>query len=484
MRATGSSVMKSVMIGFLAVTLAVGALGAQQPLPTPPTSPAAPAPRDSGAPATAVSAVPATDTTRLTLDRIVAVVGDQPITQYDVQERILAMGQQPGFKPPTTPEEYDKLALEVVGQLVDEELLVQKAKQLKIEVTDQEIAASADRQLRDIRSRFSSDAEFRAELAKAGLGTPEEYRRFLSDQLRRSELQRRVIDKMRQDGKIPPVNVTEAEVQEAFNRTRTTLPRRPATVTFRQIVIAPKPNAAAKAVALAKAESLLVELKGGADFERVAKRESMDSVSAARGGDLGWNGRGTMVPEFERWMFSLRPGDLSPVVETVHGFHIIRVDRAKPGEVKARHILIRPKIDSADVARARAEADSVAAQLAAGVPFDSLARLHHDYASGEETSILTPIPRDSMPASYQRAFAGKKPGDVTVFEIPGIAGRPKFVVARLATVEEGGEYKLSDLRDRVRQQLVEEGSIRRFLDTLRKQSYVSIRLGAPAAKSG
>jgi peptidyl-prolyl cis-trans isomerase SurA len=451
------------MKSFLIVMMSPAALGAQQP----------------------TLAAPARDSGTVMLDRIVAVVGDQPITQYDVQERILTLGQQPGFKAPTSQEEYDKLALDVVNQLVDEELLVQKAKLLKVEVPDNEVAASVDRQVRDIRSRFASDAEFRAELTKAGLGSPEEYRRFLTDQVRRNELQRRVMDKMRTEGKIPPVNVSETEVQEAFNRTRGTLPRRPATVTFRQIVIAPKASDAAKAVARAKAESLLAEIKRGGDFERIAKRESMDSVSGAQGGDLGWNGRGTMVPEFERWMFALRPGDLSPVIETVHGYHIIRVDRAKPGEVKSRHILIRPKIDAADVARAHAEADSVAAQWQAGASFDTLARAHHDYASGEETSILTPITRDSMPATYKQAFAGKKAGDVVVFEIPGVAGTPKFVVARLATVEEGGEYKLSDLRERVRQQLVEEGSIRRFLDSLRKEAYVSIRLGAGApAKSG
>ena len=454
------------MKSLLLLSIAAAALGAQQPTQPIPTAPAG-------------------DTTRVMLDRIVAVVGDQPITQYDVQERILSMGQQPGFTPPRSQDEYDKLAADVVNQLVDEELLVQKAKLLKIEVTDQDVASSVDRQLHDVRARFTSDAEFRAELAKAGLGSQEEYRRFLTEQMRRNELQRRVIDKMRSEGKIPPVNVTEQDVQEAFNRTRTTLPRRPATVTFRQIVIAPKPTEAAKAKARAKAESLLVEIKGGGDFERIAKRESMGSVSGAQGGDLGWNGRGTMVPEFERWMFALRPGDLSPVVETVHGFHIIRVDRVKPGEVKARHILIRPKLDSADDARARAEADTVAKQWAAGVSFDSLARAHHDYASGEETSILTPIPRDSMPATYQQAFAGKKAGDIAVFEIPGPAGHPKVVVARLAAVEEGGEYKLSDLRERVRQQLVEEGSIRRFLDSLRKEAYVSIRLGPTApSKTG
>jgi peptidyl-prolyl cis-trans isomerase SurA len=445
---------------------------AQQPAPKPSPAPA-PAPPP-------VTAAQASDTTVVPLDRIVAVVGDQPVTQFDVEERLLVMRQQPGFKAPTTEAEYNKVALDVINQLIDEELLVQKATQLKVEVQDHDLTANVDRQIRDIRSRFSSDAEFRAELSKAGLGSPEEYRRFLMDQLRRGELQRRVIDKMKQDGKIPPVNITQAEVEEAFNRSRAALPKRAATVTFRQIVVAPKPSEREKEVARIKAEALLAEIKGGSDFERVAKRESMDSASRERGGDLGWNRRGTMVPEFERWMFGLRPGELSPVVETVHGFHIIRVDRVQPGEVKSRHILVRPAIDSTDEARARVEADSVAQQWKAGVPFDSLARKHHDYASGEETSILTPMTRDSMPASYQQAFTGKKPGDVVTFPIAGVAGHPKFVVAQLVTVDPGGEYKLSDLRERVRQQLVEEGSIRRFLDSLRKETYVSIRLETPA----
>ena len=232
------------------------------------------------------------------------------------------------------------------------------------------------------------------------------------------------------------MNVSEAEVQDAFNRTRGALPRRPATYTFRQIVVAPKAGDPARVIARAKAESLLVEIRRGAEFERVAKRESMDSASREQGGDLGWNRRGKMVPEFERWMFSLRPGELSPVVETPIGFHIIRVDRVQPGEVKSRHILIKPRIDSADVTRAHAEADTVAQQWAARVPFDTLAKKHHDFASGEETSLLTPMPRDSMPASYQQAFKGKKPNDIVVFPIPGIDGHPKFVVAQLVTVDE------------------------------------------------
>ena len=421
------------------------------------------------------------DSTVIPLDRIIAIVGDQPITQYDVQERMLAMQQTPGFRRPTTEAEFQKLAQEIVNQLVDEELLVQKATALKVEVADHDLTASVDRQMRDVRARFSSEAELRAELAKAGLGTPEEYRRFLTDQLRRSELQRRVVDKMRQEGRIPPVNVSQAEVEEAFNRSRGALPRRPATVTFRQIVVAPTASVRSKEIARAKAESLLAEIKGGTEFERVAKRESADSGSREQGGDLGWARRGQMVPEFERWMFGLRPGDLSPVIETVHGFHIIRVDRVQPGEVKSRHILVRAKVDSSDIALARLRADSAASLWKSGVSFDTLARRYHDYASGEETSLLTPIPRDSMPQTYQQAFRGKAANDIVVFQIPGVAGLPKFVAAQLLSVDEGGEYKLADLRERVRQQLVEEGSIRRFLDSLRKESYVSVRLDAPTA---
>lgn len=422
---------------------------------------------------------PTTRDTLVPLDHIVANVGDAIITQYDVTERIIAMQQSPGFRPPQNEIEARKLQLDVTNQLVDEELLVQKAKDLKIEVPDGDLAPQVERQLRDVRSRFKSDAEFRSELAKAGLGAPEEYRRFLMDQMRRQELQRRAVEKLKADGHIPPVNVSNAEVEDAFNKSKASLPKRPATVTFRQIVIAPHAGAAAKARAKAKAESLLAEIKGGADFERVARRESADSGSREQGGDLGWARRGVMVPEFERWMFGLRPGDLSPVVETVHGFHIIRVDRVQPGEVKSRHILVRAELDSADDARAAAEADTVAMKWKAGVAFDTLAKLHHDFANGEETSLLTPIPRDSMPQSYQAAFANHKPNDIVTFEIPGQFGHNKHVVAQLLTMEEGGEYTLQDLKDRVRAQLVDEGSYRKFIDQLKKETFVRIRLDAP-----
>lgn len=447
---------KTLSLAFL--LLAAAGVGAQQPAPT--------------------GAVP--------LDRIVAVVGDQPITRFDLQERILQKQQNGEISQiPTDPAALKELERQTLNEMVDEQLLVMKAPELKVEVSDADLANTVDEQVKRIRSQFPSESEFRTELAKAGLGTPEEYRRYLMDQLRRVQLVQRTMQKLREDGKLIPANVTDAEVKEAFEKNRAILPRRPASVTFRQIVINPKPSAAAKAAAYAKAESLLVELKSGADFEKLAKRESMEPGARETGGDLGWARRGKFVPEFDRWLFgpyALSPGQLSPVVETPFGYHIIRVDRAQPGEVKARHILIRPAVDSAQIEKARLEADSVAAQLRDGVPFDSLAKKHHDYANKEETSFRDPFPRDSLPAPYQAAFRGIKPHDIVTFRIPGIGDVPKFVVAQLLTEDEGGERTFAEMKEIVRDRLAQEGGVRRYLDSLRKQTYVSIRLDdEPAA---
>lgn len=418
---------------------------------------------------------------RASLDRIVAVVGDQPITRFDLEQRML-QDQQRGARPPTDSAGRHAYELQTLNTMIDEELLLQKAKELKVEVPDNDLNQTVDRQIRDVKARFTTEGEFRSELARAGLGTPEEYRRMLAEQMRRDETMKRTMQKLREDSKIIPANVTEDDVKEAFQRSRASLPRRPASVTFRQIVIAPKPTKAAKDLARAKAESILAEIKRGGDFALLAKRESMDPATKETGGDLGWARRGAYVTEFERWVWSLPPGELSPVFESPFGFHIVRVDRVAAGEVKARHILIRPKLDSADLKRAHAEADTVMKAWRSGSPFDSLAKKHHDYAAKEETSILDPMARDSLPESYQRAFSGKAPNDLVTFEIPDPQrGIPKVVVAQILTANAGGEYELKEMRELVRNRLAEEGGVRRYLDGLRKRAYVSIRLDQPIA---
>jgi peptidyl-prolyl cis-trans isomerase SurA len=244
------------------------------------------------------------------LDRVVAVVGDVIVTQSDLRERLIAKRQE-GAKIPTDSAAFLAFATAALNEIVDEELMLQKGKELKVEVPDADVTSTVDKQYKAIRSQFTTEAEFKSELAKAGYGTPEEYNRFVSDGIRRNELISRTTKKLKEDGKMVQINVTDADVKEAFDRNKASMPKREPTVTWRQIIVAPKPSAAAKELARVRAESLLKEIKSGGDFEKLAKRESADSGSRDNGGDLGWTRRGKMVPEFDRWLFgyyALQPG--------------------------------------------------------------------------------------------------------------------------------------------------------------------------------
>jgi peptidyl-prolyl cis-trans isomerase SurA len=436
---------------------------------------------------------PAAQTGPIALDGIVAVVGDQPITRIDLRERVLGKIQRKEVAEPATAKDSAGLDSSTLSDMIEEELLLQKANDLKVQVSDADVAPLLDRQIRETRGRFQTETEYRNALQQAGLGTPEEYRKYLLEQYRRRYTLERTVAKLKQDGKIVPLNVTDAEVAAEFDKSKDYLPPKPPTVTFRQIVIAPQASAKAKEAAKAKADSLLAELKAGAEFEKVARRESMHLQSKELGGDLGWARRGDNVPEFDRWLFGtpfqapLAPGQLSPVFETPLGFHIVRVDRVQPGEVKSHQILIMPKIDSTDFTRASHLADSVAKLWGSGTPFDTLARKYHDYAGKEETSLLTPWVRDSLPPSYQKGFANKKANDVVTFQIPGSAFRPdvpKYVVAQLLTADEGGAQTLGELKAAIRSELAQRGGVRRYVDSLKRQTYISIRLKSlPATAS-
>jgi peptidyl-prolyl cis-trans isomerase SurA len=410
------------------------------------------------------------------IDGVIAIVGDQPILRSEVQERIGQLAAQ-GMRLPTDSAGQAQLFDGILRQLVDEELLVQQAKAQKIEVNDNDITADVDRQFATIRGRFSSEAEFRAQLKSAGFGSPEEFRRWLLDQERRKLLQQKLFEKLRQESKLPPVPVSEAEVDSFFQANKAQIEKLPATVTYRQIVIAPKPSPREDSTALAKAESLLVEIRRGGDFAQIAKRESMDPSTREQGGDLGWHRRGEFVPAFDRMYFALPPGQVSPIVKTTYGYHIIKIDRVQPAEVKGRHILIRPAIDSADVAAARRLADSVATLWRNGASYDSLVAKFHDPA--EEKLMPEPFPRDSLPVEYQNAIAGHKAGDILdPFPIEDRSrGVPKFFILELTSVSEAREPTVADYRETIRDRLEQEKSVRRYLDNLRKQTYVAIRDG-------
>ena len=254
------------------------------------------------------------------------------------------------------------------------------------------------------------------------------------------------MDSLEAHGKLSsPVNVTEADVTAAFEKAKGRIGKRPALIAFKQIVVAPRANPAARAAAKAKADSLLVQIQKGGDFETIAKKESMDPGSKDQGGSLPFARRGKMVEAFDRVLFSgLPPGTVVPIViETPFGFHIIRIDRVRPAEVKASHILIIPKLDSADVARARLVADTVIRKWRSGTPYDSLVKYYHDPA---ELKTVPLSPNDTtIPVEYRNAFEGVKKGQLTQpFQIPNPqTGFPKFVIVLITDRMDGGDFTMA-----------------------------------------
>jgi peptidyl-prolyl cis-trans isomerase SurA len=446
--------MKKTLVALAASTALAGAARAQNPAGS---GPAAPGPMD--------------------INRIVAVVGDSAILLSDVQEQINAV-RQSGRPIPQDSAGQAQLARDLLTRLVDEALLVQEAQRQQVEVTDADVAANVEQAMQQIRSRFSSDSEYRAELKQVGFGSPAEYRRWYTENQKRTLLQRKLFEKLRAEGKLTSAPVSQQAVDSAFRELKASgqLPPLPASVTFRQVVIAPQPSPKEDSVARAKADSLLAEIHAGGDFAQIAKRESMDQASKEQGGELGWQRRGSgLLPVFERVIFSLPPGRVSPVFRTSFGYHIVEVERAQPAEVKVRQILIRPRIDSVDVAAARRLADSVATLWRNGAVYDSLVAKYHD--PSEARVIPNPFPREQLPQSYQSAMTGKKDGDITdPFPVEDKSrGAPKFIVVQLTSVDEGHDATLADYQEKIRAQLGQTLAYEKYVDGLRNSTFVSIR---------
>ncbi|MGE0353969.1 MAG: peptidylprolyl isomerase [Gemmatimonadales bacterium] len=412
------------------------------------------------------------------VDQIVAVVGNAPILRSEVEMEILQRRQQGQSELPQTREGMQALVDDVLKDMIDTELLVQAAMlDTSIHVSDEEVAQAVDSRIRQIRRDVPLENQYQEELRKSGFATPDEFRRWLTEQQRRKFLQDRYIEHLRQMRKLQPIPPTDEELRAAYkdllDRLTPQQRRRPALVSIRQIVLSPRPTAAAKARAKALADSIVGELRKGADFEVAAKRFSQDPGSRDQGGDLGWFRRGKMVPEFEREAFRLRPGVISDPVETGFGYHIIQVERATPAEVKARHILIMPDLTQADADSTRALADRILAAVQSGASIDSLQRLYQDPVEEKE---VKDVPIDRLPAAYASPLASADSGAVVLIPLPTEpATRTKYAIVKVTERKPEGEATFDELKDQLRTSLAQDLAVRRLVGHLRAGTYIDIR---------
>ncbi len=250
------------------------------------------------------------------------------------------------------------------------------------------------------------------------------------------------------------VLVTQQELERYYNEHQEDFNRR--AVAFLSYVSVPRaPNAADTAAARARAAELRREILQGADFAEVAKRESADSVSGAKGGDLGEVTRSTYESQFERAALGLRPGQISEPVLSPFGYHIIKLESKSGDKYHARHILVPIELVGAHLDEVDARIDSLdrrAAEQVDGAELDSAA-----LEVGARVEVAAPVRegervqagRETVPDAALWAFEGRR-GETS----PVIETERASYVFRLDSLIPGGTAPLQQIRDVVHRVVV------------------------------
>lgn len=402
------------------------------------------------------------------LDRIVAVVGDQVILEselntyldlYASQMRISLRSQR----------ERDQLRKELLETMVNDKLLLIAAqKDTLIEVTTKEVEDALKQQLEDVKSQFTEE-EFKTQLEAEGLTEIElkkKYRKQIKDRMMTDRLKASMLQK---------VSVSTREVKDFFQAYQDSIPDQPEAVKLSHILLEVKTSPETLDSLKIKAQTVLNLARGGEDFAKLASAYS-DDPTGERGGDLGFFRKGDMIPKFEKVAFSLEPGEVSNVVETEFGYHIIKVEEREDDRVRARHILFLLAPSRRDSLRVERLADSLYGQLQEGADFAEMAK---QFSSDEDTKKMGGelgwYPVAQMSPEYKEGVEDLEAGQVSkplksqfgVHILKALDRREQ----REVTLEEDWDDIKDMVRRRKTNQLVSE-----WVEKLRRQTYVETRL--------
>lgn len=409
------------------------------------------------------------------VDRIAAVVGDSIIFVTDLEEQVLRI-QASGGDVPTAAEARGALLREILEGMINEQLLLQAAaRDTLVTVSDERVESTLRAAWDDEIRRWGTEAALREELNRSQGLSLTQYRAQIRERIRRDLTIQSYIQSHRREAR--PVAVTDAEVEAFFADQRTQLARRPATLSFRQVFIQPRPGEAAMAEARAEIERIFGLLREGQEFESLARQFSQDPGSRQNGGDLGWFRRGDgLVREFEDAAFSAREGAIVGPVETLFGAHLIQVERVRGAERRIRHILIGAEVGEADLERAREQAEEVRSRLSEGRSVREFTEAQRAQGYGESMEIAREQ-LAQLPESFARALGGAGVGEVVgPVEFALGPGQSAWAVFEVTGIREEGEYTVDDLRRQIRERLQVQKLEERMIADLRARTFVDIRI--------
>lgn len=263
------------------------------------------------------------------IDKIVAVVDNEIILQSELEFQAMMFAAQRQIDPNTP-----GLKQQILNSLIEEKLLYAQAELDSIIVTEDEIDQRIDYQIKVLTQQLGSLANIEKQYGMS----IERIKRELRDDVKKNVMVQRL-----QEKNFGTISVTFPEVEEFYNTYKDSIGMIPEKVTIYHIFQNPKASEIIKKKFKDKAQSILDSIKAGADFAELAKKYSEDPGSAAAGGDLGFVKRGVFYPEFESVAFRLSEGEISDVIETPVGFHIIQLLERRGESIRTRHILIKVK---------------------------------------------------------------------------------------------------------------------------------------------
>jgi len=268
------------------------------------------------------------------LDEVIAVVGENIVLKSDLDRSYYQMRLQ-------YPSYDGDLKCELLDQILTQKLLLYKADGDSLVVPDEQVEYEIDRRIQYYAAQAGGEKSLEKYLGMSLVEYKAQMRKKMTDELQIQKAQ----DAVLADIKVSPTEVREFFQEIPFD----SLPEFESEVELAQILLKPKPSAAAEAYAKQTAEKLRLEIMAGTrDFCLAAAIFSDDQGSKSDCGSLGDFKRGQMVPEFEAAVFKLKKDSISKVVKSQFGYHIIQLIERKGEIANARHILIRPKVLDTD----------------------------------------------------------------------------------------------------------------------------------------
>lgn len=425
-----------------------------------------------------------------TLDRIVAVVNDHAILKSDIDQRVTEYMINARQRNQQQIQFSKALWYSILENEVEKFVLLDKAKEDSVTVTDEEVDRLINQQIDRAVNQLGSEQAVEQQMGKSIVQ--------LRADLRQSYRQERIVQKYRQQ-KMQDVQITRPEVKEYFNQIpQDSLPAIPEQVAVSQIVKIPPPlkNAQQEAYQLAKQlrDSIV---NHGKSIEELARKYSDDEQSASNGGKLPLISLDDLVPEYSAAASALEPGEISEVVKTSFGYHIIRLNRQVGDKIDTNHILI--KIDEggynsqAAIDSLKAIRDSVLSNP--DVTFAEMARKYSEDPNTAPNGGKLVNPQDGSryfplsnldPALYRIVLLLDEAGDISQpkpFNTgSGNSSKQAYRIVRLDDRIQEHTASLEQDYQRIQNIALQEKrfkAMRRWIDKLKDQVFIEYKIPVP-----